>query len=925
MSAAEELLRIPPSVAAHARAQTAFDDLYIVLPTMDDRVSDLLRKRPPDNNSSPPSAAEAARIEAYAEQLADVLLSDGIVLHDFAKALHATQARKARLRVWLQCPSTDLEVAEVPWELARLSAVQRDLCQAAGAHVDDDDRYLALHPDLALVRTFNGAALSDTFFDSTSAREPIRVLVAIAATAEVGAGNVGSADVQRTSVERILAEEAPGLFAEPKILEYATPATLEAVVAEYAPHVVQLICHGGKGDVASGGAVSFRLCAEGRPNATVNYPVQSFAEVCGKHGVKVVVLSVCWSGQAYPLIQQVPVVVGMQFRLSDANAAEMIDRLYESLVQGLPFEFGVHWARKAFEHPDHEGHPYSFAVPVIYSATRRTTLIHNRQVAADPFIGLIRYYRRGFVGREWAVKKIQGYFSEVDDGVSQTHSDRPKVAGQICLVTAQGGWGKSALMARLIDEVGVAARVFYRYGENQDPLACVLRLLTVIAQRYPEVWAQIERETEPSSDPYFDACERLELALAQVGRLVMVIDGLDECSDFGRALPFTGRPLPAGVAVVASARPEWYADWQRRTGARDVVPLFHIDLEAPEFAPMSSEDTRRYALARLDVTGIVAKTKQELAAKFCELFAGRFLEISIVLASLRRSTPATEVRGWLNDLESAVGQGGDPLQNAWQAYWNRWAAKSDFASIADGCEDAMRVLSTAKGWASEQQLADLCPGAEPLNATSEDADDAYFAARTWVKPYRRFLATDLFTDTLEVRVRIVHESLNAFFVARPKDKKLPPDWVSYCTNWASLQGYARWYGLRFLPEHLLDTGPRREKKDGQDDVIIPPPSGVVCRAGELPDLLFDYEFLSNAIAAVPPRWLVPPRKAVELLDYYDAARHHSDSSEMHEALQLVGNCLSQAADILDEAPEELPSQLYGRLGSPDGEALEGAE
>ena len=246
MKTAAELLRLPPSVEALSRAQMAFDDFHIALPAMDDRIRQLLADKPADKDQSPPSAQQAEFVTKYAERIADVLFSDSNVLEEFARCLNQTQDRRARLRVWLECPGTQIEVAEVPWELVRLGAQQWQRCREVGARIEDDERHLALHPDLAFLRTFSGTPLADAFFDETSDRDPVRVLIAIADLNELGAEEVASADVQRTSIERIVQEEAPGLFAAPKVLEHATPATLESAIADYTPHVVQLICHGKK-------------------------------------------------------------------------------------------------------------------------------------------------------------------------------------------------------------------------------------------------------------------------------------------------------------------------------------------------------------------------------------------------------------------------------------------------------------------------------------------------------------------------------------------------------------------------------------------------------------------------------------------------------------------------------------------------------
>ena len=46
----------------------------------------------------------------------------------------------------------------------------------------------------------------------------------------------------------------------------------------------------------------------------------------------------------------------------------------------------------------------------------------------------------------------------------------------------------------------------------------------------------------------------------------------------------------------------------------NLLPVLHIALEASAFLQVSSEDTRRYALACLDVTDVNAKRQQKFAA-----------------------------------------------------------------------------------------------------------------------------------------------------------------------------------------------------------------------------------------------------------------------------------------------------------------------
>lgn len=947
MDPTPEILRVPPSVADGVRASASFDDLRIVLHDLHSPIDALLARRPPDDRPARApgdgpqySEAECRAVAAYAEDLAKAVFGDpGIddakTLISFATALRDAQRRSARLRVWLVCP--DVSAAEVPWELMRLSDTQHARCCDVGANIEEEARYLALHPDLAFLRTLasdavteadspleewtgshvshEGRSIADRSHPDAAAQRPLKVLIAMAETHEPGAGEISSAAIQRVAVERILSEEAPGLFAALPVVVDASPESLEGAIREYEPDVVQLICHGARGDIDGDKNLTFRLFMHNSPTRAVDYPVTRFADVCGECGVKIVVLSTCWSGQAYPLIKKVPIVIGMQFRLSDLYAADVIERLFDALVHGFPFEFAVHWSRAAFDNPTLQGHPFEFAVPVVYSRSKHTTLLHKRQVGADPFTGLIRYYRRGFVGREWAIREIRQEYLEPVKQCAEPPSRR------ICLVTARGGWGKSALMAQLVSQgSGIAARMFYRYGENQEPLSCVLRLLTVMAQRYPEVWARVERETEPSSDPYFDACDRLRLMIsdASVGPLVIVIDGLDECSDLARALPFSGRWLPDGVAVVASARPEWYEDWKRHVEGRQVEPLFHIDLESAQFAADSTKDLRDYARMQLIARHLSADDSNSRAEELAAVYAGRFLELSVVLASLGAQTNNTTVSALVAQVKAAAGTGSSLLAEAWTFYWNRATARVSFVELGRMCETVMHVLAMAKGWASEQQLADLSEASPPEGGSAEV--DAVFRARSALQPFRRFLATDIFADTLEVRVRVVHESLRSFFIERFATlRKKPADWAGYCSRWKGMEGYARWYALRFFPEHLLDTAPDRQQPSG---VALAGPE-VECRAGELADLLFQYDFMSSTIGAVPPRWLNPPMKPVELLRYFENAVYYTDSEETKEALRMVGNCLSQAVDILDEAPEELPSQLYGRLGNPDleGEAF----
>jgi hypothetical protein len=193
--------------------------------------------------------------------------------------------------------------------------------------------------------------------------------------------------------------------------------------------------------------------------------------------------------------------------------------------------------------------------------------------------GLLRF----FVGRGEPLQAIRDYLT----GEEQ----------RVLAVAAEGGAGKSALMAKALEEATDAhanAQIVYRFigatPSSSDGRSLLVSLCREISRRYGE-------DEEVPYD-YTELASELEkrMAPATADRpLILLLDALDQLSEAhgARSLTWLPRQLPEGVRVVISTR----------RGAETFAAVTRLQPEEVEVGPMEREEGEELLGLWLDDAG----------------------------------------------------------------------------------------------------------------------------------------------------------------------------------------------------------------------------------------------------------------------------------------------------------------------------------
>ncbi len=248
---------------------------------------------------------------------------------------------------------------------------------------DPFDAHLALHGRATVVRT---PADNKRLWKKPSAiSPPMRILVVGAQPQGVTALDI---DGEITKLKRTLS--LPGLIELDTVLGHNTLKQLTnrgAGDAEY--HVIHLICHGTVTDTQRGKLVLER--ADGSPDYVSGQDLA--VAIGGIHNVRLVVLNSClgsagdgtdpFSAVATSVFKQhIPVVIAMQYEITDLAATTFAEELYLRLAQGQAVDRAITFARQEVGRVRSPSSP-EWATPVLYMATREGDVLGLRVNSAQ--------------------------------------------------------------------------------------------------------------------------------------------------------------------------------------------------------------------------------------------------------------------------------------------------------------------------------------------------------------------------------------------------------------------------------------------------------------------------------------------------------------------------------------------------------------
>ena len=172
-----------------------------------------------------------------------------------------------------------------------------------------------------------------------------------------------------------LAREKPDLVELLPVLQNANPATIDEVLSQ-TPHIVHFIGYCGL-ENEKGPEVGVFL-VDTDLNQAMWVEADYFSELLNQHRPGLVILQAGQSGQlsascaftgvaSRVLQQNIPVIVAMQYEMSDIVSSQFPRRFYEKLAKGVPVDIAAQHGRRAIGlSPKALYKKRDFATPVIY-------------------------------------------------------------------------------------------------------------------------------------------------------------------------------------------------------------------------------------------------------------------------------------------------------------------------------------------------------------------------------------------------------------------------------------------------------------------------------------------------------------------------------------------------------------------------------
>ena len=289
------------------------------------------------------------------------ILFDDVLLHDFVNFYHrVVQQEKQLLRVELDIDEQGMpEIAALPWEF---------MCVPARANLGTI--WLGTVTDLVFSRR------RSQWIPATPIQlqkdEKLRIALAISAPQDLSP--VAYEPVQE-ALEELAIELADRVELLP-ILQSANPETVDAVLAKKKPHIFHFIGHGrlvndNNRDI---GQIAF---VDPEFEEAMWVDADYFSELFNQHRPGVVMLQACeggtlsasqaFVGVASRVVQQnIPVVLAMQYEVTNSTASRFSRRFYQQLVQGDPVDIAAQYGRRAIALGPTQYQKRDFATPVIF-------------------------------------------------------------------------------------------------------------------------------------------------------------------------------------------------------------------------------------------------------------------------------------------------------------------------------------------------------------------------------------------------------------------------------------------------------------------------------------------------------------------------------------------------------------------------------
>lgn len=293
------------------------------------------------------------------ESLFDVLFDDGL-RPDFVSFYHqVVQKEKQLLRVELDIDEQGMpDLATLPWEF---------LCLPARANLGTI--WVGTVPDLVFSRRRSQWIPAQPI--QLEPNEKLRIALVVSAPPDLRP--VEYKPVQE-ALEKLASEQGNRVELLP-IVTSANPEAIDTVLSKE-PHIFHFIGHGRLENESNQeiGQIAF---VDPDFGEAMWVDADYFSELFNQHRPGVVMLQACegatlsasqaFVGLASRVVQQnIPVVVAMQYEVSNATASRFARRFYQQLAEDDPVDIAAQYGRRAIALGPTQYRKRDFATPVIF-------------------------------------------------------------------------------------------------------------------------------------------------------------------------------------------------------------------------------------------------------------------------------------------------------------------------------------------------------------------------------------------------------------------------------------------------------------------------------------------------------------------------------------------------------------------------------
>jgi WD40 repeat protein len=447
-----------------------------------------------------------------------------------------------------------------------------------------------------------------------------------------------------------------------------------------------------------------------------------------------------------------------------------------------------------------------------------------------------------FVNSEGFIKRT-GDFDELNDYVKGD-------SNKIFVLTAEGGMGKSTLLANWVDNYQASIEgesdesVHFRSIGASDGSTTVYPLLRLLLREIKEVSWKLDDDIPDDPQELRNALPELLQKVGQKGRTVIVIDALNQLETGLSDLTWLPRQLPDNIKLIVSFKREDKA-------AEELYASLVRDqsVQLAEVRPFEDREDRKKL-----VRTYLSQYLKELDEKYIEVIidspaAYNPLYLRVVLSELR-------IFGAFAKLEEKIRSDfGDTPDSAFEGMLQRLETDPAYSPIEPG--EALPLifglLAHSRHGLAVEELTSILLHALGMGDTVENRQDASDTVYLFMRQVRPFLARrggryDFFYESFK------NAALKRYVSEKDElPRRMGQSWhrllAHYFNQVADPRGDGSWTdasprGLRELPYHLTEA----KDWEGVERVLCDLRFiEAKCAAGMTYDLIADYNAALNAL------------------------------------------------------------------------------